>query len=460
MHPFNRRHLLKGAAGIGLALPWLESMAQTATAPRRVIFVFTANGDQIARRFTTKTETGFVFDEFLAPLEPYRQNLLVMEGIHKYHNRLPDGERADGHEQGGSALAPWRSGAGSFPIGGTCDANGNNCQLIGYVKGPSVDKAIGDRVVADNPSVPQRHLNFRVGGNNNNIWNQSAHAGPEGTQAPIPPEVNPFTAYTRIFSGLDFTGQAALARRLAMKQSALDLVNAELNGLKPKLGVADRARLELHTESLRDIERGLMTPSGTEKESCGPLTLGAGFDHLNGANFDKVGQLFFKIIAMSFACDLTRSVNFNWSGNTDDRKYSAIGMTEGHHTLSHNSDTASFDKVRQIKKLLYQQTTQLFDALKALPEAGKSLWDHTLVVNWSELSQGDTHQFDNDLVVFAGGAHNYFRTGRYLNFASQGKRSFSNMLVCVWQYMGYSSVDSFGDPLLLPGGNGPLAGLT
>ena len=144
MRPFNRRHLLKGAAGIGLALPWLESMAQTATAPRRVVFVFTANGDQIARRFTTKTETGFVFDEFLAPLEPYRQNLLVMEGIHKYHNRLPDGERADGHEQGGSALAPWRSGAGSFPIGGTCDANGNNCQLIGYVKGPSVDKAIGE----------------------------------------------------------------------------------------------------------------------------------------------------------------------------------------------------------------------------------------------------------------------------------------------------------------------------
>ena len=135
-------------------------------------------------------------------------------------------------------------------------------------------------------------------------------------------------------------------------------------------------------------------------------------------------------------------------------------MTEGHHTISHNGDAGSFDKVRQIKKLLYQQTTKLFDELKALPEGGKTIWDNTLIVNWSELSQGDTHQIDNDLVVFAGGAHNYFRTGRYLNFASQGKRSFSNMLVSVWQYMGYSSVDSFGDPLLLPGGNGPLPGLT
>lgn len=461
MRPFNRRHLLKGAAGIGLALPWLEAMGQTASAtpPRRVVFVFTANGDQIARRLTTKHETNFVFDEFLAPFEPYRQNLLVMEGIDKYHGRLPSGERSDGHEQGGSALAPWRSGAGSFPIGGTCDANGDNCQLIGYVKGPSADKAIGDRVVQDNPSVPQRHLNFRVGGTNNNIWNQSSHAGPVGTQAPIPPEVNPFTAYTRIFSGLDLTGQSALARRLAMKQSALDLVKGELDSLKPKLGAADRTRLELHTDSLRDIERGLTMTSGP-KESCKPLALGTTFDHLSGANFDKVGQLFFKIIAMSFACDLTRSVNFNWSGNTDDRKYTSIGMTEGHHTISHNSDTASFDKVRQIKKLLFSQTTKLFDELKALPEAGKTVWDHSLVVNWSELSQGDTHSVSNDLVVFAGGAHNYFRTGRYLNFASQGKKSFSNMLVSVWQYMGYSDVDTFGDPLLLPGGNGPLAGLT
>jgi hypothetical protein len=109
---------------------------------------------------------------------------------------------------------------------------------------------------------------------------------------------------------------------------------------------------------------------------------------------------------------------------------------------------------------LNQQTTILFDQLKALPEAGGTLWDNTLVVNWSELSQGDTHQCNQDLVVLAGGAGRYFRTGRYLDVAAASKRSFSNLLVSVWQYMGYSDVVSFGDARLMPGGTGPLPNLT
>ena len=82
------------------------------------------------------------------------------------------------------------------------------------------------------------------------------------------------------------------------------------------------------------------------------------------------------------------------------------------------------------------------------------------MVHWSELSQGDTHQVDKDLVIFAGGAQRYFRMGRYLDFTSAPKRSFSNMLISCWNYMGFSDVQSWGATELLPGGGGPLAGLT
>ena len=452
---FSRRNLLRGAAGISVALPWLESYAQAAaTPPRRVVFVFTANGDQISRRFTTKSESGFVFDDMLSPYQPYRSNLLVMEGINKYHGRLPDGARADGHEQGGSALAPWKSGSGSFPIGGTSDS-------IGYVLGPSADKAIGDKLVADNPSLKFPHLNYRVGQNYNNIWNQHSHAGPVGTQSPIAPEVNPLTAYTRIFAGVDTTGSTVLTRRLAMRQSALDLVKNDLASLQSKVSTVDKARLEQHAESIRELERGLQGMA-QNAPACKPLTMPtwAANYHLNDDNYAEVGLLFFKITAMALACDLTRAVNFNWSGNTSDRVYKEFGHTDGHHTMSHNSDDVSFDKIRQIKKGLFSRTTKLFDELKSLNEGSGTLWDHTLVVNWSELSQGNTHQTDQDLVVFAGGAHGYFRTGRYLNFSTQNLRSFSNMLISVWQYMGYTNTTTWGEPLLLPNGGGPLAGLT
>jgi hypothetical protein len=164
MKRLSRRTLLRGTGGIALGLPLLDAMltgsaqAQTSEAPRRVIFVFKPNGDEIARRFAATGETSFEFGEFLEPLTPYRDELLVMNGIDKRFGNVPSVERADNHQQGGSSLAPWPSGEGSFPIGG------DDSRTVGYVMGPSADYAIGDRVLQENPAVPYRHLVYRVGG--------------------------------------------------------------------------------------------------------------------------------------------------------------------------------------------------------------------------------------------------------------------------------------------------------
>src|SRR4029450_2904229 len=92
---------------------------------------------------------------FRAPLEPYRQDLLILNKLDKKFGKLPAGSVADNHEQGGSSLAPGPSGTGSYPIGG---AN----TTIGFVLGPSADKAIGDALLAKNPTIPYRHLVYRV----------------------------------------------------------------------------------------------------------------------------------------------------------------------------------------------------------------------------------------------------------------------------------------------------------
>ncbi len=364
---------------------------------------------------------------------------------------------ADGHEQGGSALAPWQSGSGSFPIGGTCDSNGNNCEYIGYVLGPSIDRAIGDRLVTDY-GLQQRHLSFRVGDQNNDIWNTHSHAGPEGTQAPIPPETSPFSAYTRLFSNVDLAGQQNLAKRLAMKQSALDLLNGELTppaepggrvgqgAARPARPVAARHRAPAAEHRRRAPGLRGAQPRLAPSTSSPPTTT-------------------WRWASCSSRSSPCRSPAtwcapraFNWSGNTSDRVYTALGMTEGHHTISHLSDTTSFDKIRTIKKYLFQQSTLLHDELKALPEAGGTVWDRTMVMHWSELSQGDTHQKDQDLVVLASG-DNYFRMGRMLDLTNKPQRALSNLLISLWQYMGYTDVTSWGDPLLMPDGPGPMPNL-
>ncbi len=171
-----------------------------------------------------------------------------------------------------------------------------------------------------------------------------------------------------------------------------------------------------------------------------------------------VGQLFFKIIALAYACDLTRVAQFNWSGNTSQRVYTHLGLDEGHHTYSHNSDTASFANIRKIHKHLWGLSTKLYEELKAIPEGAGTLWDNTLVVHWNELDQGDTHGDSNNLVIFAGKAQNAFRRGRYLDFTDNPTNGFADMLVSCFHAMGFTDVNSFGDPRFNSGR--PLPGLT
>src|SRR5690606_8361676 len=71
MKRLDRRTFLRGAAGTALALPLLEAMssprrarAQEMAAPRRIIFVFSANGDETDQRFATMDETSFELGEF------------------------------------------------------------------------------------------------------------------------------------------------------------------------------------------------------------------------------------------------------------------------------------------------------------------------------------------------------------------------------------------------------------
>ena len=453
----SRRTLLRGAAGGGIGLPLLEAMlpraasGATTAAARRIIFVFQANGDQTKRRFIDAGETTFTFDEFLAPLEPYRKDLLLLNRLDRRYHNFMAGQRADGHQQGGASLAPWKAGAGAFPLGGAD-------QTIGYVLGPSADHEIGDRVIKANPGVSTRHLVFRVNAKENNIWNVSSHAGPVGQQAPVSPETDPYNAYASLFAGdsKDPGMMTALAKRIAMKQSALDNAIGEIGTLRGKLGVSDQQRLDQHTQALRDIERTLM--SATTGDACAPVPFATPkLNVYDDANHVALGQLFFKASTWAFACDHTRSVNFNWSGNTSNRVYKNLGMTEGHHDISHISDDPSFAKIRTIHKHLWEQSVTLHEMLKATPDGpGGTLWDNTLVVHWNELGQGDVHSENDALVVLAGGAGGHFKMGRLIDF--QNKASFADMLVSCFQYMGFSDVTSFGDPLLNSGG--PLPNLT
>lgn len=448
----SRRTLLRGAGGVAIALPFLEAMGEQAHAQtsgtRRLIFEFKPNGDQTNRRFDQVGETDFVLGEFLAPLEPYRENLLFANLLNKRFDRLPSGQRADQHQQGGASLAPWPSGEGDFPVGG-------EERTIGYVLGPSADHAIGARVLQENPSIPYRHLVYRVGDRHNDIWNLSSHAGPPGNKNPVLPETDPFAAYARIFGFLNTdASESELLHNLEMRRSVLDLAEGRVQNLSRKLGAADRQRLELHAEAIRDLERTL--EGGVFSAQCQAVDLGSAFDPYVHESHVLAAGVFFKIISLAFACDLTRVANFNWAGNTSQRVYANLGLAEGHHDISHKSDEDSFAQIRSIHRHLWESTTSLYEELMATPDGEGSLWDSTAIVHWNELGQGDVHSTHDALCIIGGGADGFFQKNRLIDYGRTG--AFSDLLVACFHYMGFSDVTVFGDERLTDG-KGPLAGL-
>ena len=133
-------------------------------------------------------------------------------------------------------------------------------------------------------------------------------------------------------------------------------------------------------------------------------------------------------------------------------------MTEGHHDISHKGTPESFTNIRAIHKHLWTQTTQLYDDAQGLAGGGRLGLGQHAGRALERARPGRQSHDSRQLVIFAGGAGGYFRRGRYIDF--NNTRSFSDMLLSCFHYMGFENETLFGDKRLASDTGGPLPGLT
>ena len=164
----------------------------------------------------------------------------------------------------------------------------------------------------------------------------------------------------------------------------------------------------------------------------------------------------FDLIAAALACDLTRVASLQYCfGDNDGYPYPWLGITEGHHELTHaaDDDQVSWDKVQKIHTWYSEKFASLLDKLDAIHEGDGTLLDNCLVVWGSELGKGNSHSFHSTPFIAAGGASGAFATGRYLEFNEM--LDHNRLLVSICRAMGLSQVDTFGNTDV---GTGPLPG--
>ena len=453
MKRISRRHVLRGAGGAALALPFLEIMGRpnralaqavpgytAAGLPKRFIVWFTPNGTIPDAWLPSGGETDFTFSRILKPLEPFRDKLLIVDGVDQ------TGEGGDGHQNGMQGMLTGQTlNPGTF--------EGGNGELSGWANGISVDQHIAN-VIGSETKFKSLELAVQPGNNENN-WNRMSLLGPD---QPVPPEMNPFKAYDRLFK--DFAATPADAN-LAVERdkTVLGAVAENFRQLQAKLGADDKAKLEQHLQAVSEIEGRLGLKPKAALDSCAAPVLGnSDLNVTTNDNFPAVGKLQMDLLVMAMACDLTRVGSIMWNRSVGGARHTWVdpAMDRGHHDLSHDGDTLTdtVEKLTKINVWYAEQFAYLLKSLNDIPEGDGTMLDNTVIWWCNELAKGNSHSRNDSHYVVAGGA-GHFRMGRLIKFPYKDQVRHNNLLLSFVNSMGIEDT-TFGKADWC---SGPLSGM-
>ncbi len=432
---FSRRAFFRGlAAGTVLTpfVPLLNSEAGGSMFPKRLILMFSANGTLHEDWVPSGGTTDFVLSPILAPLEPYRDKLVILDGLRVIRQGL-----GDGHQMGMGSL--W---TGSQLLPG--DFMGGDGGFAGYAGHASVEQYVAQNLGA---ATPYQTLEFGAMTGGANVWTRMSYTD---ANQPVAPEDNPQAMFDRLFADLGMDPQG-IERLKAERKSVIDLVKGDLTSLQNRYGGDDRIKIEAHLDAIRAIEMR----NDTAVPTCDTPMIELGFDPYSNDNFPETVQRQIDQMVMAMACDLTRVASLQCSASVSGVLFSWLGQQTGHHDLSHlgDDDPNMLNNIRDVNIWYAEQLKYMLDRLAAVPEGDGTMLDNTLVVWGNELSRGNSHGNHPVPFVFAGGAGGAFETGRYLDF---GDTPHNRMLVSICQAMGLDDTQTFGDN---DDGSGGLDGL-
>ena len=259
--------------------------------------------------------------------------------------------------------------------------------------------------------------------------------------SPMPPESNPRLVFERLFGrGTPEERRKNMQLRLQTSRSILDFVREDARALGQNLAARDAAKLDEYLTGVREIEQRLASfgQSGTLPE--------ADFDVPARAprQFDERMQAMYDLLTLAFQTDSTRIATFMLSHEGANHPYPQIGVSRGHHDLSHHGGKKeNLDQIAKIDKHHLTYFAKFLEKLNCLRDSdGTSILHNSMIVYASGNADGNAHSHTNLPVLVAGSAGGKLQTGRFLKVASM---PMSNMFVEMLEHFGVHGVERFGD---------------
>src|SRR5947199_4568304 len=437
-----RRTFLRGL-GATMALPLLDSMVPAASAlgpskpPVRLGYVYTPNGiigasEKSPRPFMWTPRTvgaDFEFSPTMKALEPFREHINVFSGLAQVNGRaLGDGpgDHARATATFLTGVHPRKTGGADFRLGISADQIAAR-ELGKYTQLSSLELGLEPQPLAGNCDSGYTCAYMSMS------W--------RGPTSPLPADINPRTVFERLFGDGDSTDPKARMARLESQRSVLDYVTSSLTRLRMGLGAGDKRKLEEYLESVRDIERRVQLAEDQnatlelpriERPSAIPD------DYL------QYSKLMLDMMVVAWQTDMTRVASFMLGRDGSNRAYREIGISDGHHSISHHQgDPEKVEKLIKIDELHVGMFAYLLKKLKETPDGDGTLLDHSMVLFGSSLSESNIHTHDDLPIVLAGGAGGQLKGNRHLVYHRE--TPLNNLFLNMFDLAGLPHIDAFGD---------------
>lgn len=407
-----RRTFLKGV-GAAVALPFLDAMtpafgaparASKVAAPTRMAVAYIPNGVVIEDWIPAETGTDYAIPRLLKPLEAQREKVLVLSGLNQ-HNAQALGDGGGDHAR---AAATFLTGVHPRKTAGADIKNGISM----------------DQVAAEHIGHHTRFSSLeltcergRLAGNCDSGYScaYSNSISWRSETTPNPPEHNPRAVFERLFGSIEAnTDREAAAESRRNRGSLLDYVMEDTKRLQRKLGAADRRKVDEYLSAVRAIEKQIQFTI-----EHGEAALADGMEIPEGVpkDYAEYVRLMFDLQVLAFQTDQTRVITFMLGGEGSNRTYKELGVSEGHHGLTHHrGDEAKIEGIRKINEYHVQQFAYFLDRLDSVEDDEGTLLDNSMIVYGSGICDGNRHNHDDLPIILAGGGNGAIKTGRHIEF--------------------------------------------
>ncbi len=430
----SRRQVLRGL-GTCITLPTLMSASPAFAladrrVPKRMAFVYVPNG-AIPSAWWPAGDGGadFALSPTLAPLANVRQQMQVISGLTDLSaDPGPDGA-GDHARAGGTFLTGVRI---KKTAGSDIKAGVSIDQVVAKKIGHMTRFASLELTCDVVRKSGECDSGYACAYEYNMAW-QSANQ-------PLAPEHNPQFAFERLFGeGARDERVANLKRREAEQHSILDYVMSDAKSLNTRLDGRDKQKLDQYLTSVREIEQRIAISKRMAVQNP-DIDAPAGVP----ASYEEHVALMFDMLHLAFQTDSTRVATLLLAREGSNRPFNDIGISSGHHDLSHHKNTLDImAKVQLIDKWYVQRLAAFLEKMDQTQDTdGKSLLHHSMILYGSGNADGNRHTHSNLPVVLAGAGGGAFKPGRYVKAKEQ---PISNLFLSMADAMGAEGIEAHGD---------------